>query len=244
MAGIVLGFFGAVGAWSAASVVRSVRQGRRTRQLIEELQSANPAPMWVHDPWGRARREVINGARTRPRPFLIAFDAAQVTLYTLHTDPPSSFTFAPVELRWFGRPKKYTSGMNTLWLHVERGGAWHRIVLRLPRERMMALVRALKAVATPEQVTAYRRRRPYIHVGPFPAHPATQDLLGAWTLGPARQLSLMPSHLVVLDGERVERTLPLEQVQKISATRRLDQPDGAGLVRFEFGAERLAFALE
>lgn len=244
MAGIILGFFGAVGAWSAASVARSVRQGRRTRHLIEGLQGADPAPVWVHDPMGRATQEVINGARTRSRPFLIAFDVARVSIYALHTDPPSPFTFVPAELRWFGRPEKYASGMNTLWLHVERSGTWHRIALRLSRERMMALVRALKAIATPEQVTAYRRRRPYIHVGPLPAHPASQDLLGAWTLEPACALYLMPSHLVVLDGERVARALPLEQLQKISATRRLDQPGGAGLVRFECGTERLAFTLD
>ena len=53
----------------------------------------------------------------------------------------------------------------------------------------------------------------------------------------------MPSHIVVLSGDETRRVIPLDAVQNVSAIRRLDQPDAAGLLRFEAQGEPLAFAL-
>ena len=55
---------------------------------------------------------------------------------------------------------------------------------------------------------------------------------------------LTPCALVLLDGERVQRVLPLEQVQDIEVMRRLDEPMAGGVVRFRYaGSEMLAYTL-
>ncbi|WP_119069380.1 hypothetical protein [Aggregatilinea lenta] len=244
MAGIIVGLFGAAATWGAIAAVREGRRHGAAQTLIDRLQEADPACTCFYVGAGRASVETINGARSRREPFVIALSPSRVGLYPLNPDLPPRVEFAPAELRWFGRPKKYSPNTNEIWLHVEHAGGWQRLVLRLPRAQMQALVRALKGVATPEQVTAYRRRRPYIHAGPLFAAPAAQDMLGAWVLGAPGSLYLTPSHLVVLDGTAVRRTIALERVQKIAAVRRLDQPGTAGLVRFEADGEQLAFALE
>ncbi len=153
-----------------------------------------------------------------------------------------STAFSPADLRWFGRPRKYTSGENEIWLHFEGKGEWWLLKIRLGREPMRMLVRALKAAAPPELVTAYRRRRPYVHVGPLVAQPATQDLQGAWHLQDAVTVYLMPRFLVVMQGTGVLRVIPLESMQEIGALRRLDEPRADGLVRFQAEQETFAFA--
>jgi hypothetical protein len=138
-------------------------------------------------------------------------------------------------LRWFGRPEKYQPGRNTIWLHFESGGLWHLLRLRAQRHPMQQFVRALKQIATPEQVKAYRRRRPYVHYGPAPAQTATQDIHGAWSVAaPPLALYLTPCALVELEGDQVRRALPLEQVQQIEVMRRADDPAAGGVVRFRF----------
>jgi hypothetical protein len=113
----------------------------------------------------------------------------------------------------------------------------------LPKTSMQILVRTLKEVVPEDLVTAYRRRRPYVHYGPAAARPAAQDMQGAWTLGVPVDLYLMPLALLILEGPTVQRTIPLDQVQRVAAIKRLDQPGAAGLVRFEASGEPLAFAL-
>src|SRR5690606_25972399 len=88
--------------------------------------------------------------------------------------------YPPAALRWFGRPEKYKPGRNEMWLHFESGGMWHLLKVRAQHYYMQQLVKALKQIATPEQVKAYRRHRPYIHYGPAPAVPSQQDIHGAW----------------------------------------------------------------
>jgi hypothetical protein len=105
------------------------------------------------------------------------------------------------------------------------------------------LVRALKQVAAPELVTAYRRQRPYVHSGPHNVRPATQDIHGAWALGDAFALYLMPRFLVILEDSRVLRKIPLEAIQQIGALRRIDAPQADGLVRFRAEEEPFAFSL-
>ena len=244
MAGLILGAFGAAATWGAVVAIREGRRQGAAKALIDRLQGDDPACTCFYVGAGRASVETINGARSGREPFVIALSPSRLALYPLNADLPPRVEFAPADLRWFGRPKKYSPNTNEIWLHVEHAGGWQRLELRFPRAQMQALVRALKEIATPEQVIAYRRRRPYIHAGPLPASPAAQDMLGAWVLGLPRSLYLTPSHLVVLDGAAVERAIPLEQVQKIAAVRRLDQPGTSGLVRFEVEGEALAFALE
>ncbi|MCC6615702.1 MAG: hypothetical protein IT320_19690 [Anaerolineae bacterium] len=151
-------------------------------------------------------------------------------------------------LRWFGRPQKYSAGTNEIWLHFERDDQWHLLMLRTSRHAMAQFVRAVKEIATPEQVQAYRRRRPYIHFGPTPAQHAQQNLHGAWTVDPAgRTLYLTPSALVELDGDRVQRTMALDTIQQIEVMARLDAPGANGVVRFKVpsaeGATTLAYTL-
>src|SRR5690606_14877171 len=150
----------------------------------------------------------------------------------------------PENLRWFGRPRKYHPGTNEIWLDAEIDGEWRLIKVRLTETHMRGLVRALKEIASEEQISAYRRRRPYIHFGPVPAHPATQDMLGAWTLSEPLALYLTPLHLVLLRERQVMRTLPLDQIQNIAAIDRLDAPGEPGLVRFQMGEETLAFSVD
>lgn len=152
------------------------------------------------------------------------------------------------ELRWFGRPQKYHPYDNELWLHSASGAGWHLLKLRLPQYYTRHLVRALKQIATPEQVKAYRRQRPYIHYGPAPATPATQTIHGAWNVAAQScQLYVMPAALVLFDAAgRVQRALPLEQIQDIEVLPRLDAPHLGGVVRFRATgppAQTLAFAL-
>jgi hypothetical protein len=151
-------------------------------------------------------------------------------------------------LHWFGRPQKYRPGDNELWLHSASGSGWYLLKLRLSQHYTRLLVRALKQIATPEQITAYRRQRPYIHYGPAPAAPAVQSIHGAWDVA-ARpsQLYVMPAALVLFDAAgQVERALPLEQIQGIEVMRRLDAPEQGGVVRFRVtgpSPQTLAFAL-
>lgn len=148
-------------------------------------------------------------------------------------------------LRWFGRPDKYRPGRNEIWLHFESGGMWHLLKVRAEYYPMQQLVRALKQIATPEQVRAYRRQRPYVHYGPAPAVPSQQDIHGAWAaVGDPLRLYLTPCALVLLDGRQVQRALALEQVQEIEVMRRLDDPMAGGAVRFRYaGSETLAYSL-
>jgi hypothetical protein len=108
---------------------------------------------------------------------------------------------------------------------------------------MQNLVRALKFHSGEALIRAYRRRRPYVHHGPLSASPAHQDIYGAWTLDPAVTLYLTPACLVILERDRVLRTVALENVQRIEALRRLDAPGEDGIVRFQVAAEPMAFAL-
>lgn len=178
---------------------------------------------------------------------LVMVDADGLRLYRNTHAMAVHFHIHPADLRWFGRPEKYVEGFNIIWIHVEMDNRWYVLELRMWRHNMQALVRALKQIATEEQITAYRRRRPYIHFGPAKAHIATQDLHGAWTLAAQPiTLHLGPSALVILQGGHVQRVLMLEQMQNIEVMRRLDDAAG-GVVRFRFtdssATETLAFSL-
>jgi hypothetical protein len=244
MSGLVIGGFLALAAWGTGRMVAGSRRRQVAQALVDHFNTDRRTLLCFHSEWGRFRLDTINGERSRWRPFVIAITPDQIVIRDLAPEPRQAIRFAPADLRWFGRPKKYTSGTNTIWLHVALDGRWHLARVRLTRGPMQALVRALKQVATPEQVTAYRRRRPYVHFGPVPARPASQDIYGAWSLGEPVALYLTPAHLVVLDGETVRQAIPLETIQNASAARRIDQPDAAGLVRFSLDGAAVAYALD
>ncbi|MBZ0302972.1 MAG: hypothetical protein K8J31_24715, partial [Anaerolineae bacterium] len=120
--------------------------------------------------------------------------------------------------------------------------------LRTSHYTMQSFVRAIKQIAMPEQVKAYRRHRPYVHYGPAPALPVEQDLYGAWTASAdPLTLYLTPCALVMLAGEQVRRVVPLEQVQDLEVMRRIDDPESGGVVRFRWlqdpEAETFAYTL-
>lgn len=232
----------ALAAMIAASV-RTVRRDRRAKNLVAQLQ-AEHNPLFVYYPYGdRCQITQINGARGRWTPYALEVTPDAITIYDVQPVLSRRFVLDPVDLRWFGRPQKYSSGINELWLHAEIAGEWWRITLRMSRTKMQELIRAMKVIATEEQNTAYRRRRPYIHAGPLPAQPAHQDMLGAWALDDAVSLYLTPLHLVVLRGTAIQRVIPLESIQNVTAIKRLDRPREPGLVRFDAGEEHVAFAL-
>lgn len=224
--------------------IPAYRERRLQRALDARLkgdEDGAPLLCFTH-PQLRARVLSPGGAIPRWEKLALRVAAGRLSLHRRQSAAPERFGCSPTELRWFGRPRKYSPGVNELWLHAETAAGWQLIHIRLSQTDMRALVRALKQMASPELVTAYRRRRPYIHYGPVVAQPAVQDIHGAWTLDAPVRLYLMPRFLVILDVVP-PRALPLEQVQQIGALRRLDAPAADGLVRFTAGGERLAFAL-
>lgn len=136
-------------------------------------------------------------------------------------------------LCWFGRPEKYQPDRNEVWIHLDGDTYWMKLELRLSLYHAQRLIRALKQIATPEQITAYRRHRPHVHYGPVEARGATQDLYGVWTVAPRPLLLyLMPAALIVFEGEQIVRRFPLEQIGSIEVMRRADAPTENGIVRF------------
>jgi hypothetical protein len=190
---------------------------------------------------GRLQTTTINEtAAERWQPFVSLLTETELTFTPIAEDPVPPLTFTPGELRWFGRPRKYEY-VNELWMHFERGERWQLVRLRLTYTDTLRHVRALKTLA-PGLVTPYRRRRPYIHYGPLAARTATQDLYGAWTLHEALSVYLMPLHLVLLEGARVQTTIPIETVTHVRGVPRLDAP--GGVVRFQTGETVHALAVE
>ncbi len=239
---IIVGVLAAVLAWGIAAGVRDSR--RRSRALVLLRQFNDEALCCLYSSGSRFLVVTINGSHTRRQPFVIAVMPACLSVYSLHGDSVPSLSFTPEQLRWFGRPKKYSYGLNEIWLHAAIDGRWVLLKLWLNREPMQKLVRALKEFATPEQVIAYRRRRPYVHYGPVTVRPAEQDMLGAWTLGDSVALYLMPTGLVLLDGAAVRQVIPLSTIQGVSAIRRAERLNTAGLVRFTGNDKPVAFALK
>jgi hypothetical protein len=220
------------------------RLEKAAKALVERLKADPGNLLEINYPVGRAQLEQpgyppVQGWRRT----VLEVTPQTLAVHWRSLAMDQSSVFCPADLRWFGRPHKYTSGDNEIWLHFERGNEWWLLKIRLGRESMRLFVRALKAAATPELVTAYRRRRPYVHAGPLVTHPAEQDLQGAWHLQDTVVLYLMPRVLVVMQGTHVLRTILLEAMQGIGALRRLDNPRAAGLVRFRAEDEDSAFAL-
>jgi hypothetical protein len=229
-------------------ILLAIRYQKALEARIAEV-TARENPILVLKSWGgyRAQIATVNSRASKPEACIIALTASEIILYDRNLKLDEMFRFKAGEIRWFGRPQKYTDGENEIWLHIEREAErseWKLLKIRLPRGAMQDFVRALKTIVTPELVTAYRRARPYIHAGSVKAQPAEQDIHGAWSLEERVDLYLMPRFLVILRGASVLRTVPLEAVQQIGALQRLDQPVAQGLVRFRAEEETFAFALD
>lgn len=244
MSGVVIVSLLGLSAWGVTAGVRADRRNRRARSLIDRLRSERQPLYCVGSGSTWFQVETVGGQRGPRRPFVVEVCDDRFALYPLDGDPAPALVLRSEHLRWFGRPRKYHPGTNEIWLDAEIDGEWRLVKVRLTATHMRGLVRALKQIASQEQISAYRRRRPYIHFGPVTARPAEQDMLGAWALGEPLALYLTPLHLVLLRGGHVAREIPLEQVQAISAIDRLDAPGEAGLVRFQVGDETLAFAVD
>ena len=227
-------------AWGAISV-------RRANAIAAALKqrTAEQTPLLVVNTPSMRWQTVQPGQRdSSPKRDILFITPACFTILKRTPELPEIVSFTPDQLRWFGRPQKYSYGYNDIWLHIEQADGWHILKLRLYRDMMLQLVRALKSFASPKLVEAYRRRRPYVHVGPVTAQPATQDIHGAWALDAPVNLFLMPRFLVILQRQTVLRKIPLEAVQQIGALRRLDAPGAQGLVRFRAEEETFAFAVD
>lgn len=239
---VMVGVLALLMAW----IVWRQRQFAIAQRVLRRLRAAYPQGLHQYSYGQTCEVVTINGRQTHSRAYVVSVTEDGLTLFPVSArgeEPPIRIT--PDQIRWFGRPRKYTYGSNALWLHVEQEGQWRLVRLRLDRTAMQTLIRTLKPVVSsdPELVTYYRRRRPYVHYGPVKAHPATQDIYGAWQLADAVTLYLTPRYLVVLDGAKVQRVLPLHRLQNVAAVQRIDRPGAEGLVRFAHGEEVLAFAL-
>ncbi len=184
----------------------------------------------------------INQPSAQWQSCILVVSAAHIILYNRDWKVEERLRLSLADLRWFGRPQKYSSGDNEIWLHFEQDDNWSILKFKLSQAFMQDFVRALKTVVAPELVTAYRRRRPYIHDLAHSVQPASQDIHGAWTLDQPVDLYLMPRFLVIMQSGKVLRKLALENVQQIAALHRLDAPGSHGLVRFRAEEETFAFA--
>jgi hypothetical protein len=230
---------GGVSLWIAHSIRLLVKAMRFHKQLVAQH------PLFSLGAYAcRYSISTLGGANQGWRKCLLTITAEGMALYPISMKMDEQISLPNKDLRWFGRPVKYQPEHNELWLHFEQAGTWKLVKLKIWKSAMQELIRAYKPVVAPELVTAYRRRRPYIHQGPVTAKPAEQDIYGAWTLDEPVSLYVMPLYVVILRGEQVLRTLPLERIWQIAALRRLDEPEADGLVSLNFEGEKLAFAVK
>jgi hypothetical protein len=218
----------------------------QVRAEIHPLWMVPDDPYFVYKAWYSVQNLGARGRRwpnRERRLALLAVTAERLFFFPEPLEMHTDMVFSWKDLRWFGRPHRYQPGHNAIWLHFEREGRWSKVSIHLSREKMGEFVRLIKEMSDSDLVTAYRRRRPYIHLGPLQASPAQQDIHGAWTLDTPVHLYLMPRFLVVLHDSIVRQKIPLESVQTIGALRRLDQPGADGLVRFHAGEADYCFAV-
>jgi hypothetical protein len=222
---------------------------RSQRRLYQELEERKPLfwntlRMYQMVSFRLGTVQFPRSTPTRWKACVLVIDANGFVVYPQSQKMDERLTFKREDLRWFGRPNKYQQGLNEMWLHFELKDRWHLLQLRTNYYQMQRLVRVMKKVATPEQVKAYRRRRPYIHYGPVEAYPAEQDIYGVWTVQPLPEhLYLMPYALIILNMATIQRVIALEKIQQIEALRRMDAPTSDGVVRFKADGETFAYTL-
>lgn len=227
-------------------ILRANRRERYINDFLAEARRTNPL-FSAGSAWSKAHFQLVRigtDESRRQRCVLVVSDK-HLAVYVLEGGAiRRCFAAVPADLRWFGRPQKYRYGSNTIWLHYEIDRTWQLLKLDMHITQMYALVRALKTIASDDLVTAYRRRRPYIHHGPVVAAPAAQDIHGAWTLAEPVALYIMPTQLVILEDSVVAHTIPIREIAAVERVRRKDMARRGGLVRFVALGETLAYALD
>ncbi len=224
--------------------VRQYRLQRAVYRHLLTLKEQQPDIRFFEQSINRFAIVIVNNKTIKKTRGMITLSNQEIGVYPLKMPPEAIIRFAPQDIRGFWRPEPYNSGMNELWVHVERKREWVLVKLWLSRVQMMDFIRALKPLVDPALVAAYRRQRPYIHYGPVKAQPAEQDIHGAWTLTASVSLYLMPRHLLALHDEAVQQIISLESIRQVAALPRLDAPQANGLVRFETAEAHYAFALK
>lgn len=224
-----------------------IRRANKTAKLVDNLKQYDP--LFLSDRWTRVRYriETIGENQSKWQRGTLLVTHKRVAIYPYVPDDTEKvkalYTIQPTEIRGFWRPVKYMPGENEIWVHADIGAQWHILKLTLYQYDMQALIRAMKDITSDEQITAYRRRRPYIHRDLSDAYPATQSLTGEWEIGTKIQLYLMPLYLVILRENRVLEQITLSQIQDIGALKRMEGGKPDGLVRFFVDNELRAFAL-
>ena len=180
MSGVVIVSLLGLSAWGVVAGVRADRRNRRARSLIDRLRNERQPLYCVASSATWFQVETVSGSRSPRRPFVVEVCEDCLTLYPLDREAAPEVVVRPENLRWFGRPRKYHPGTNEIWLDVEIDGEWRLIKVRLTETHMRGLVRALKEIASEEQISAYRRRRLGDHFDP--SRTPRRDMLGAWTL--------------------------------------------------------------
>jgi hypothetical protein len=241
--GIAISFIGGI-AYLTWRGIRQLNLRRAMYAYLQETKIETPDLNIFNHLENRYAIEIINSGKVDKGNGVFTLSRKGIAIYRIKVPPEINFEFEIDQIRWFGRPEAYGPGRNEIWLHLELKREWVLVKLWLGQVPMADFVRALKPLVDLELVTAYRRRRPYIHYGPVQAQPAEQDIHGAWTLEAAVSLYLMPRYLLILHDEAVQTLIPLESVQQIGALRRLDAPEANGLVRFQTAEAHYAYAMK
>jgi hypothetical protein len=209
-------------------------------------QLLTPDVIFLSTPWSGMRVQIatpVGDKRWQGGMLMIAEQRIAIYPERLTDTPQPMISLDSGDLRGFWRPEAYHNGKNEIWLHVYNK-RWIVLKVQVNRGVMSEIVRAIKQIATPEQITAYRRRRPYIHLGPDYAQPAQQSLQGDWQLEDPVELYLMPAALVVIERDGLVRTIyPLAEIQNIAALRRMEGGSLPGLLRFSYQGQMVAFAV-
>lgn len=229
-------------AWGAYET----RRNRRVLNLILELIKHDP--LYLSNRWTVIKYQwVAAGEGAKWQRCILLLTHKRIAIYP-YPPPPENIeplvTIQPHEIMGFWRPIKYHAGTNELWIHAQIGLTWSIVKLQLYYNDMQSLIRAMKEISTEEQTKAYRRRRPYIHREPTLAFPAKQSLTGEWEIGKSLRLYLMPLYLLIFAGDEVQHRIDLAEIQAIAALKRMEGGHPAGLIRFHYADEDLAFALD
>lgn len=225
-----------------------IRRSARTAHLLDNLRQYEP--LYLTDRWEKVLYRLDNAGAdaSKWQRGILLVTHKRIAIYPFVPDDPEKVkalvTIQPNELRGFWRPVKYMAGVNEMWIHAHIGEHWQLLKLKLYQYDMQVLVRALKEITTPEQIKAYRRRRPYIHEGLVTAFPAHQTITGAWELDMPVQLYLMPLFLVVMRDNHVQEQIELAKIQDIGALKRMEGGKPEGLIRFFVDNELRAFAID
>lgn len=237
---VVIGLTLLIAAWIAIQV----REAGMAYRFVKNLEAQNPhyvSPRWtdIEFQWSRPGEIVEKWQRCI---LFIGHKRVSIYPYPPKIDSQPILSIDPQELRGFWRPQAYHDERNEVQIHAESLHHWGILKLRTWRAVMADIIRALKEVHSPEQVKAYRRRRPYPHKDPAIVLPAKQSLTGEWELFNPVELYLMPLHLVIMKAGIIQRVLHIEAIQDIAALKRMEGGEPTGVIRFFHDGETFAFA--